>query len=307
MYKGLKHVTAPTDLAASPRVRIGRPSPKLKQRHIVLMSTSAGSSTKAGDASATETRNSYTLKAEAGGTYNTFSLAITTATAGSFLTFAAGAFVSPNLASYKNNPKEPIILYEFQGCPYCRKVREVASILDIDVLFRPCPKGGPTWRPEATKLSGKSQFPYLIDPNQNNKAMLESDDIIKYLCNQYGDGKVPWQVSLGPITVLGAGLAAAARGGKGVYYRRSRLPDQPLHIWGYEPSPYVTLVREVLNDLEIPHVYHNVSRGSPKRKILTDKWNTAFQVPYLEDPNTKIAMFESAQIIKYLEDSYALK
>lgn len=31
-----------------------------------------------------------------------------------------------------------------------------------------------------------------------------------------------------------------------------------------------------------------------------------WQVPYLEDPNTKKAMFESAQIVKYLEDTYAL-
>jgi hypothetical protein len=29
------------------------------------------------------------------------------------------------------------------------------------------------------------------------------------------------------------------------------------------------------------------------------------QVPYLEDPNTGTAMFESTEIIKYLEDTYA--
>ena len=34
----------------------------------------------------------------------------------------SGAFVSGKLADFKKRPKEPIILYEFDGCPFCRKV-----------------------------------------------------------------------------------------------------------------------------------------------------------------------------------------
>ena len=34
----------------------------------------------------------------------------------------SGAFVSGKLADFKNRPKEPIILYEFDACPFCRKV-----------------------------------------------------------------------------------------------------------------------------------------------------------------------------------------
>lgn len=29
------------------------------------------------------------------------------------------------------------------------------------------------------------------------------------------------------------------------------------------------------------------------------------QVPYLEDPNTGVAMFESAEIVEYLKQTYA--
>ena len=36
------------------------------------------------------------------------------------------------------------------------------------------------------------------------------------------------------------------------------------------------------------------------------KPHLAWQVPYLEDPNTNKAMFESAQIVKYLNETYAL-
>ena len=38
-------------------------------------------------------------------------------------------------------------------------------------------------------MSGKGQFPFLVDPN-NGKQMLESDAIINYLYNEYGDGQV---------------------------------------------------------------------------------------------------------------------
>lgn len=114
-----------------------------------------------------------------------------------------------------NRPKEPLILFEFEGCPFCRqrrgwgaglgaweaasdvrplavplrgrawrqatishvshffqpfpclmppptlrecrKVREAVALLDLDVLFKPCPQGGPTWRPEAIARGGKKQ------------------------------------------------------------------------------------------------------------------------------------------------------
>jgi hypothetical protein len=34
-------------------------------------------------------------------------------------------------------------------------VREAVAILDLDVLVLPCPKDGPTWRPEAVQKGGK--------------------------------------------------------------------------------------------------------------------------------------------------------
>ena len=42
-------------------------------------------------------------------------------------------------------------------------------------------------------------------------AMYESDDIVKYLFNNYGDGKVPWGLSLGIITALSCSLALIPR------------------------------------------------------------------------------------------------
>lgn len=45
------------------------------------------------------------------------------------------------------------------------QVREAVTILDLDVEFKPCPSGGPTWREEVRRKGGKASFPYMIDPN----------------------------------------------------------------------------------------------------------------------------------------------
>ncbi|EFJ12978.1 hypothetical protein SELMODRAFT_424815 [Selaginella moellendorffii] len=70
-------------------------------------------------------------------------------------------------------------------------------------------------------------------------------------------------------------------------------------------SPFCKIVRERLVELELPHVYYNAARGSPKRNYLLERTGI-FQVPFLEDPNTGVEMFESSEIIKYLNTTYAL-
>jgi glutaredoxin len=62
-------------------------------------------------------------------------------------------------------PKKRLELYEFEACPYCRKVREALSILDLEAMIYPCPKGGARFRREVERRGGKAQFPYLVDPN----------------------------------------------------------------------------------------------------------------------------------------------
>ncbi|XP_031120370.1 uncharacterized protein LOC116023304 [Ipomoea triloba] len=201
-------------------------------------------------------------------------------------------------------PEKPIEIYEFESCPFCRKVREIVAILDLDVLFYPCPRNGPNFRPKVAQMGGKQQFPYMVDPN-TGVAMYESDEIIKYLVGKYGDGQVPLLLSLGLLTTLTEGFAMIGRMGKGSSYTPSKLPPKPLEIWAYEPSPFCKIVREVLVELELPHILHSCARGSPKRQSLYQRVGH-FQVPYLEDPNTGVQMFESAEIVEYLRATYAL-
>jgi glutathione S-transferase len=82
------------------------------------------------------------------------------------------------------------------------------------------------------------------------------------------------------------------------------MPEKPITVYSYEASPFCKIVREKLVELEIPHLMKSCGRGSMKRQELVDR-RGVFQAPYIEDPNTGTAMFESSAIVKYLEETYA--
>ena len=52
-------------------------------------------------------------------------------------------------------PEQRLILYDFEACPFCRKVRELLSDLDLEVEVRPCPKGGRRFRLEVGRRGGR--------------------------------------------------------------------------------------------------------------------------------------------------------
>jgi len=201
-------------------------------------------------------------------------------------------------------PEKPLEIYDFEACPFCRKAREALSMLDLDVVVYPCPKGGPRYRHEAEKRGGKAQFPYLVDPN-TGKELYESNDIIRYLFDQYGDGSVPMLLASGPINDISSIIASAWRGTSGSQYTPARAPEQPLELWSYEASPFCRLVREELTCLELPYVLHNVAKGSAQRDAFVTRAGN-MMVPYLADPNTGVEMFESADIVEYLRKTYAI-
>ena len=82
-------------------------------------------------------------------------------------------------------PAKPVILYEYESSPFCRKVREICCLLDIECEMRPVP--GARQGAFAQKLAaagGKMTVPYLEDPNNADKGMYESDDIVEYLLDE---------------------------------------------------------------------------------------------------------------------------
>jgi len=202
-------------------------------------------------------------------------------------------------------PDKVLELYDFEACPFCRKVREALTILDLEVMIYPCPRGGSRFRPLVKERGGKLQFPYLADPN-TGVAMYESSDIVAYLFRVYGDGEVPVRLRLGPITNATAMMASALRPGFGAFARPSRAPEKPLELWSFEASPYCRITREVLSSLEIPYRLHNVAKGSPSRQAFIARAGK-MQVPFLHDPNTGVDLFESADIADYLRRTYEIR
>lgn len=200
----------------------------------------------------------------------------------------------------------PLIIYEFEACPFCRKVREAVSILSLTVTYRPCPQNGRLYRPEVkSKYGEKSTFPFMIDENTGVE-MFESDNIIGYLFKTYGNGVVPGTLSSSPLVPLTAGLGLLPRLGKGASYKVSNPPTEPVVLWSSEGSPFCKLVREELCSLEIHHTQISSPRGSPNRQRMFEETG-CFQIPYIQDPNTGVALFESEAIMEYLQKQYGVK
>src|SRR5690606_11019338 len=113
-------------------------------------------------------------------------------------------------APARKQPAELPRLYEFEGCPYCRMVRQTLTELDLDVLIQPCPAGGTRFRPVAIKLGGRAQFPFLDDPNTGT-LLYESRDIAAYLAKTYGGRARANPEPLRSLFLVGSMTASALR------------------------------------------------------------------------------------------------
>ncbi len=201
-------------------------------------------------------------------------------------------------------PTEPIELFEFETCPFCRRVRETLSELDINYVSRTSARGSAN-RDILIARGGKAQFPYMIDPNTGTE-MYESEDIVDYLHATYATGRARIRRIVGtPATMIFGSLASAVRM-KGGRARRPR-PDQPaerLVLYNFEASPYCRKAREAFNELDLDVEVRNVAKRSPRRPELKARGGR-MMVPYLIDPNTGTEMYESDDIVAYLYATYA--
>jgi glutathione S-transferase len=223
---------------------------------------------------------------------------IVSSTAASLVRFPLGLRVG----AIGKRPAKMLELYDIEACPYCRKVREALTMLDLDVLIRPSPHGGTRFRPTAIERGGKKQFPLLFDPNVD-RWLYESDDIVVHLYAQYGRGAPPLGLRTGLVGNAVSGLSSVLRAGSGRSARPSRAPARPLELWSFELSPYSRYVRERMCELELPYVLHNLGRESSRRPEFRAR-NGKIMVPFLEDPNTGVKMFESRDIVRYLDATY---
>lgn len=225
----------------------------------------------------------------------------------------------------RKQPEKTLELYEAEYCPFCRYVRETLTELDLDVVIYPIPKKGSRFKERLIALGGKPTVPFLVDPNTDTQ-MYESRDIVKYLHKEYGQE----ESEVRPLRLQTSLLASTLRGTNGVFTKAPESatePDQLLELYSFEASPFARLVRETLCELEIPYKLHNVGKApgsfaeylpaksrakgnytpqTENRKKLAERGGIVM-VPYLIDPNTDTAMYESADIQAYLRKTYGVE
>lgn len=213
-------------------------------------------------------------------------------------------------------PKQPLILYEYDASPYCKRVREFINLLDLTVEYRPCPGARQgKFSDELYEKTGRRTVPYLYDPN-TEQGLFESSDQIEYLLANYGpvdestyDRKALWPITFQAFSIFTSTLCSIILGMPGARKQANARPDNEemlsIELWGNEASPFVRNVREKLGTLCLPHKIVSCARGSLNRDKMVAKTGR-FQVPYLVDPNTGVEMFESEEIVKYLEEVYTV-
>lgn len=213
-------------------------------------------------------------------------------------------------------------LYDMEGCPFCRLAREALTELDLDAEIIPVAKGDDKVRAELKALGGKVQMPYLVDEN-TGRQLYESYDIVNYLFEQYGNGRQRGKAGH-YVALFSSMLTSASRLNNGIAYSGAKKPAQPLELFSFESSPFSRPVRERLTELGVPYILRNLGKqqmsdmGPPefrmttkpyvplagsKRAAMNDK-SGKVQVPYLIDSNTGEEMFESWDIINYLNKTY---
>lgn len=232
------------------------------------------------------------------------------------------AGISSSEAAVK--PKKRLQLYDIENCPYCRLAREVLTELDLDAQIYPCPRTGERYRPEVIERGGKAQFPYLVDPNTGTE-MYESLDIVAYLYETYGQRPLPLKWRLGKLQTVSSMLASASRVTRGMKAITGTLPGKMLELYSFESSPYARPVREWLCEKEIPYILRSCGRSELQEWLLPSvrealdiipesslenrqhlqEREGRVSIPFLYDPNTDTGMFESEDILNYLEDNYA--
>jgi len=203
----------------------------------------------------------------------------------------ASSFVASCLRLGAGAPGEPVtlaappILYEFEGCPYCRIAREAVSEAGVTVLVRPCPKGGKRFRPMVKELGGKAQFPFLVEPDATLR-LYESSEIAKHLIKKHG-GARPFIHWTGPVNLLSSQFGMLVRLIAGTVKLSSQAPKKPLEFTGAERDPRARLVKERLCSMEIEYL-----------------WRPHRGAPTLSDPNTGAVVTGAIACRRYLKKTY---
>lgn len=220
-------------------------------------------------------------------------------------------------------PDGALYLFDREGDPECRLVREALTGLNLDVMIMPCPLGGRNIK-QLKHDAGSDQIPALFDSNTGDR-LTGANEIIAHLYQSYKGTDVPESMQVSTKKLTTSRISSLLRFNAGTKARPSSSASEPLVLYSFESSPFSRIVRELLCELELPYFLINLGKQQradmgparlrmnigPYEPIKNSKREAFFkqhgnvQVPYLEDPNTGTSLFESADIVDYLKRQYA--
>lgn len=110
------------------------------------------------------------------------------------------------------------------------------------------------------------------------------------------------------LDVAGSLLATVSEQGRGIGIRSAgRQPAELLELYDMEACPFCRVVREALTDLDLDAMVYPCPRGGTRYRPLVEKLGGKQQFPFLMDPNTDEALYESLDIVEYLYAQYGNK
>jgi glutaredoxin len=111
--------------------------------------------------------------------------------------------------------------------------------------------------------------------------------------------------SLDPIAFVGSLATSALRMGAGIAAQpRTSRPELLFELYEFEACPYCRIVREALTELDLDAMIRPCPKGGMRFRPDVLKKGGKAQFPYLHDPNTGVSMYESADIVRYLFETY---
>jgi glutathione S-transferase len=107
------------------------------------------------------------------------------------------------------------------------------------------------------------------------------------------------------LDVLNSSLASTLRLWRGTRATgAARQPAKLLQLYEFEACPYCRLVREALTELDLDALILPTPHGGRRFRPKVAELGGKQQFPYLVDPNTGRALYESDEIIAYLYAEY---
>ncbi len=107
------------------------------------------------------------------------------------------------------------------------------------------------------------------------------------------------------VALAGSMMSTLLRGGIGITTEPvAERPGWLFELYDFEACPYCRMVREALTELDLDVMVYPCPKGGQRFRPRVVELGGKTQFPYLVDPHTGESLYESAEIVGYLYETY---